>query len=68
MSGTSAADGYREGEIEAKYLDEFVFRHNQHGNPQAAFQTRLGLGTGRAPAPLSIVRGAIDLPQFPIRQ
>jgi hypothetical protein len=33
----------------------------------AAFQTLLGLGTGRAPAPLSIVRGASDLPQFPIR-
>ena len=37
------------------YLDEFVFRHNRRGNPQAAFQTLLGLGTGRAPAPLSIV-------------
>ena len=49
------------------YLDEFVFRHNRRGNPQAAFQTLLGLGTGRAPAPLSIVRGASDLPQFPIR-
>jgi hypothetical protein len=49
------------------YLDKFVFRHNRRGNPQAAFQTLLGLGTGRAPAPLSIVRGATDLPQFPIR-
>ena len=49
------------------YLDELVFRHNRRGNPQAAFQTLLGLGTGRAPAPLSIVRGASDLPQFPIR-
>jgi hypothetical protein len=49
------------------YLDEFVFRHNRRGNPQAAFQTLLGLGTGRAPAPFSIVRGASDLPHFPIR-
>jgi transposase-like protein len=49
------------------YLDEFVFRHNRRGNPQAAFQTLLGLGTRRAPAPLSIVRGASDLPQFPVR-
>jgi transposase-like protein len=49
------------------YLDEFVFRHNRRGNPQAAFQTLLGLGTNREPAPLSIVRGATDMPYFPIR-
>jgi len=48
------------------YLDEFVFRHNRRGNPQLAFQTLLGLGTNRAPVPLSVVRGATDLPQFPI--
>lgn len=48
------------------YLDEFVFRHNRRRNPQAAFQTLLGLGTVRAPAPLSVVRGATDLPQFPV--
>jgi hypothetical protein len=48
------------------YLDEFVFRHNRRGNPQAAFQTLLGLGTNRKPIPLSVVRGASDLPQFPI--
>ena len=47
-------------------FDRIVFVFIQ--NPQAAFQTLLGLGTGRAPAPLSIVRGASDLPQFPIRQ
>jgi hypothetical protein len=29
------------------YLDESVFRHDRRGNPQAAFQTLLGLGTGR---------------------
>ena len=50
------------------YLDEFVFRHNRRGNPQAAFQTLLGLGTNREPAPLSIVRGATDMPYFPIRE
>jgi hypothetical protein len=49
------------------YLDEFVFRHNRRGNRQAAFQTLLGLGAGHAPVPLSVVRGATDFPQFPIR-
>ena len=48
------------------YLDEFVFRFNRRGNPQAAFQTLLGLGSIREPSPLSAVRGASDLPQFPI--
>jgi transposase-like protein len=33
------------------YLDEFVFRHNRRRQPMAAFQTLLGLGTGRAPTP-----------------
>jgi transposase-like protein len=50
------------------YLDEFVFRHNRRGNPQAAFQTLLGLGTNREPAPLSVVRGATDMPYFPIHE
>jgi transposase-like protein len=49
------------------YLDEFVFRHNRRGNRQAAFQTLLGLGTSHAPVPLAVLRGATDLPQFPIR-
>jgi transposase-like protein len=49
------------------YLDEFVFRHNRRGNPQAAFQTLLGLGTSRTPAPLAVVRGATDMPWFPVR-
>jgi ISXO2-like transposase domain len=49
------------------YLDEFVFRHNRRGNPQAAFQTLLGLGTNRKPVPLSVVRGATDMPYFPIK-
>lgn len=48
-------------------LDEFVFRHNRCGNRQAGFQTLLGLGTSDAPVPLAVLRGATDLPQFPIR-
>ena len=48
------------------YLDEFVFRHNRRGNPQLAFQTLLGLGANRKPVPLSVVRGATDMPYFPI--
>lgn len=51
----------------AAYLDEFVFRHNRRGNPQAAFQTLLGLGTNRKPVPLSVVRGATDMPYFSIK-
>lgn len=58
--------GVSRGQLQA-YLDEFVFRHNRRGDPQAAFQTLLGLGTSRPPAPLAIVRGATDLPQFPMR-
>jgi transposase-like protein len=41
------------------YLDEFVFRHNRQ--PMAAFQTLLGLGTGRAPTPYERIRGARDI-------
>jgi transposase-like protein len=48
------------------YLDEFVFRHNRRKTPMAAFQTLLGLGTGRGPTPGSLIRGGRDLPQFPI--
>lgn len=43
------------------YLDEFVFRHNRRRQPMAAFQTLLGLGTGRAPTPYRRIRGAQDL-------
>lgn len=43
------------------YLDEFVFRHNRRGKPMAAFQTLLGLGTGRAPTPYRRIRGARDI-------
>lgn len=43
------------------YLDEFVFRHNRRKQPMAAFQTLLGLGTGKAPAPYKQIRGAADI-------
>ncbi len=43
------------------YLDEFVFRHNRRKQPMAAFQTLLGLGTGRVPTPYGRIRGARDL-------
>jgi transposase-like protein len=43
------------------YLDEFVFRHNRRRQPMAAFQTVLGLGTGRAPTPYRQIRGALDV-------
>lgn len=49
------------------YLDEFVFRHNRRKTPMAAFQTLLGLGTGREPTPGRLIRGARDLRHFPIR-
>jgi transposase-like protein len=43
------------------YLDEFAFRHNRRRTPTAAFQTLLGLGTGRPPTPYRSIRGAQDL-------
>jgi transposase-like protein len=43
------------------YLDEFVFRHNRRRLPMAAFQTLLGLGTGRAPTPYGLIKGAGDI-------
>ena len=43
------------------YLDEFVFRHNRRWTPHAAFQTLLGLGTGRAPTPYPRIRRARDV-------
>ena len=43
------------------YLDEFVFRHNRRRMPMAAFQTLLGLGTGRKPTAYNAIRGAADL-------
>jgi transposase-like protein len=43
------------------YLDEFVFRHNRRKLPMAAFQTLLGLGTGRRPTSYKEIRGGADL-------
>ena len=43
------------------YLDEFVFRHNRRQTPAAAFQTLLGLGTGRKSKEYEQIRGARDL-------
>jgi len=43
------------------YLDEFVFRHNRRQTPAAAFQTLLGLGTGRKSTEYEQIRGARDL-------
>jgi transposase-like protein len=43
------------------YLDEFVFRHNRRKQPAAAFQTLLGLGTGRKSTEYQRIRGAKDL-------
>ena len=43
------------------YLDEFVFRHNRRRQPMAAFQTLLGLGSGRAPTPYRKIRSALDV-------
>jgi transposase-like protein len=43
------------------YLDEFVFRHNRRRQPMDAFQTLLGLGSGRAPTPYRQIRGAKDV-------
>src|SRR6266566_1077144 len=40
------------------YLDEFVFRHNRRRLPMAAFQTLLALGTGCAPTPAGLIKGA----------
>jgi transposase-like protein len=43
------------------YLDEFVFRYNRRQTPAAAFQTLLGLGTGRKSIEYEQIRGAKDL-------
>jgi transposase-like protein len=47
------------------YLDEFVFRHNMRRSPMAAFQTLLGLGSGRKPSSYDQIRGATDLSEQP---
>ena len=46
------------------YLDEFVFRYNRRKHLMAAFQTLLGLGTGRAPTAYKRIQGGKDLPKL----
>jgi transposase-like protein len=48
------------------YLDEFVFRHNRRKTPAAAFQTLLGLGTGRKSTKYEQIRGGRDLKPQPV--
>jgi transposase-like protein len=52
--------GVSRGQLQA-YLDEFVFRHNRRRQPMAAFQTLLGLGTGRSPTSYNRIRGGRDM-------
>jgi transposase-like protein len=47
------------------YVDKFVFRHNRRKQPMAAFQTLLGLGTGRKPTTFKRIRGAADVSTRP---
>jgi len=42
------------------YLDEFVFRTNRRREPRAAFQTLLGLGSGRGPTSYKLIQHARD--------
>jgi transposase-like protein len=42
------------------YLDEFVFRTNRRREPRAAFQTLLGLGSGRGPTTYEQIRHGRD--------
>lgn len=46
------------------YLDEFVFRFNRRGTPEAAFQTLLGLGSNHAPVRRATIVKASDLPYY----
>ena len=48
------------------YLDEFVFRHNRRKTPAAAFQSLLGLGTGRKSTKYEQIRRARDLNPNPL--
>ena len=52
--------GVSKGQLQV-YLDEFVFRHNHRKTPAAAFQTLLGLGTGRKSTQYEQIRRARDL-------
>src|SRR5712691_11258029 len=48
------------------YLDEFVFRHNRRKTPAAAFQTLLGLGTGRKSTEYEQIRRSKKLKHNPV--
>jgi transposase-like protein len=51
--------GVSRGQLQV-YLDEFVFRTNRRREPRAAFQTLLGLGSGRAPTSYEQIRHGRD--------
>ena len=46
------------------YLDEFVFRFNRRQNPEAAFQSLLGLGAQHPPVRRATIIRASDLPYY----
>ena len=51
--------GVSRGQLQV-YLDEFVFRTNRRREPRAAFQTLLGLGSGRGPTGYNQIRHGRD--------
>jgi transposase-like protein len=51
--------GVSRGQLQV-YLDEFVFRTNRRREPRAAFQTLLGLGSGRGPTSYKQIRHGRD--------
>jgi len=51
--------GVSRGQLQV-YLDEFVFRTNRRREPRAAFQTLLGLGSGRRPTSYDQIRHGRD--------
>ncbi len=46
------------------YLDEFVFRFNRRQNPEAAFQSLLGLGSQHPPVRRATIIRAADLSYY----
>ena len=62
----STYHGVSRAQLQA-YLDEFVFRHNRRRQPMAAFQTLLGLGTGRTSTPYRRIQGGRDMLKLPER-
>lgn len=55
--------GVSRGQLQV-YLDEFVFRTNRRREPRAAFQTLLGLGSGRRPTSYEQIRHGRDHKQL----